>query len=212
MGVDSCDEFVRSFCFQRPITTKQFVGAVAACNQHAVHTTAYIVHKPPFLTDEEAIADTSASIRHALDMGFSAVSIEPIAIQTATLQSLLASAGLYEQPTFWSVMSSVASFAENASRLRLGGQVFTPIPERTLRVCDRCVALAFDEIGWLPSTMFRGLPRTPHGPHCGTPCLRDGQPVNAQSVVHRAKRILAALQTSALADGGLPGRQVTAPK
>ena len=172
MGLDSADEQVRHMCFLRRIPTTLFRNAVLLCKRFGINTVAYIVHMPPFLSEEESVFDTANSIKNALAMHFDKVSIEPTALQTGSLQTLLARVGLYTPPTFWSVVSAIEAAreligGELESTINLGGQVFTPLPESVLTACKHCIHTAQEKNEHLYLRLFRGLNVTEHGSHCG---------------------------------------------
>lgn len=199
MGLDSADQFLRSLCFQRHIKDEAYVYAAALCRARGVHTTAYVVHGPPFLTAEEAVVDTSRSIHGALTvLGFDSVSIEPVALQAGTLQHLLRAKGHYERPTFWSLVSALYHYVrlagvENAasSDLRVGGQVFTPLPIASLRCCSNCLGRSAADLLPLHPKIFRGVPLTSrHSTSCGSPGLTHSAPYDPDRLLRKIESLL----------------------
>jgi radical SAM enzyme (TIGR01210 family) len=199
MGLDSADQFVRSLCFQRHIKDEVYVYATGLCHARGVRTTAYVVHGPPFLTAEEAVADTSCSIHSALTvLGFDAVSIEPVALQAGTLQHLLRTAGHYECPTFWSLVSASHQYVRlcgtadaASSDLRVGGQVFTPLPIATLRSCTKCLRRSAGDLFPLQAKIFRGAPLSSrHSTACGSPGLTRSVPYHPNRLLMRIESLL----------------------
>ncbi len=193
MGVDSTDEFVRAVCFQRHIASRLYIKALQACNSMDVDATAYVVYKPPFLTEEEAVFDTAQSTAVALNWGFSRVSIEPVALQSGTLQQHLFDKGLYVPPTFWGVVSAVVQSCalgdDIATRLLLGGQVFTPLPTSVLRACEFCQSTARPLLA-AASTIFAGLPTKLHDDLCGRGHLVRPTPIDSQLILQRIEEII----------------------
>lgn len=193
IGVDSSDAFTRSLCFQRHISERLYLRAIETCRAAQVETIGYIVHQPPFLTEREAVFDTARSIGALVAWGFDRVSIEPAALQAGTLQSRLHAAGAYAPPSFWAVVSAVNAAACSAptalqGRLLLGGEVFTPLPTRTLRGCASCKQEAGAELGPL-SPLFADVAGGTHGPDCGDGLI-DGQAIDPEALAARVERIL----------------------
>jgi radical SAM enzyme (TIGR01210 family) len=197
IGLDSVNDFIRYFCFQRHIHLDVYSRALRECNKRGINTTAYIVHKPPFLSLEESISDTAESIIGAINLGFSFVSVEPVAIQAGTLQNFLLSHSLYEPATISSVVSSLAYREDSlmktpdiSRRLKLGGQVFTPLPESTIRGCKACLNSISQRFNFIPSDFFDGITTTAHGDWCITTTLIPGGVVDPGKVLHRARVII----------------------
>lgn len=200
IGVDSCNEFIRYFCFLRHIPNYHYVEALSTCYEMGFQTIAYIVHKPPFLSTKESIFDTAESIVNSLRMGFSSISIEPIAIQAGTLQELLFSLNQYKPPTIFTVRSSIAHSLEHvdkkelSKRLILGGQVFTPLPYRTLNACNNCLDKVHKQLPFL-SNFFEAVPRKNHSSGCGLNESLIAMPINPFAVIKSAQDIINAVKT-----------------
>lgn len=197
IGLDSVNDFIRHFCFQRHLHIDVYSRAVRECNKRGILTTAYIVHKPPFLSVEESIYDTAESIIGAINLGFSFVSVEPVAVQAGTLQKFLLSHSLYEPATFSSVVSSLEhnkdylmKIPNICNRLKLGGQVFTPLPESTLKGCRECLNSISQRVNFIPPDFFNGITTTAHGDYCGNRALTRGVPVDPRIVLKRARSII----------------------
>jgi radical SAM enzyme (TIGR01210 family) len=197
MGVDSIDRFVRYFCFQRTTPLSRYETAIQHCRDRGIETVAYVVHKPPFLTVEESVADTALSIQGAFDLGFSFVSIEPVTLQAGTLQSLLRTSNLYDLPNIWSIASVLAAFAsidkaevQNLQRVRLGGQVFTPLPNTVMTCCKDCLALIHSRLSFLPRDFFGELALAAPGDCCKNQQFWLGTRREIESVVGRAGSII----------------------
>ncbi len=200
MGLDSSHDYVRRVCFQRHISDAAYLQAVHHCRNHNVDTTAYLVHKHPFLTLAEAVSDTAQSILDAVGMGFTSISIEPVALQSGTLQNHLAKRNLFEVPSVWSVASAVSLASQRLndkfllSRVYLGGQVFTPLPDSSLRACQDCVSNILHEMPQLPRSFFDGLPMTIHSVHCGASRVIDPLPVDPAIVAERIAALLDSME------------------
>jgi radical SAM enzyme (TIGR01210 family) len=74
---------------------------------------AYVLLKPPFLTEAEAIEDALEAALAATEAGASVVSLNPVNVQAGTLVDHLHHRGEYEPPWLWSVVE-VLGRAEEA--------------------------------------------------------------------------------------------------
>lgn len=204
MGLDSSNDFIRQFCLQRHMSIQQYADAVNTCLRLGVETIAYIVHQPPLLSQWEAIVDTTASIADAFRLGFNYVSVEPTALQAGTLQNLLLEYGFYKAPTLWSVVRVMQEYANNYGtsanfeKIRLGGQVFTPIPQKTLAGCHDCLSQARSQLPMILSHLFSAIPVVAlHGESCGEP-LRELSPetlIDPVAIIERTSQILTFIET-----------------
>jgi archaeosine synthase beta-subunit len=191
IGLDSSDEFIRRTCFQRHMPTREYRRAVSVCLKLEVSTTAYVVYGNPLLSICESIHDTSDSIIDALEWGFTKVSIEPVALQVGTLQQALWKEGRYDPPTFWgivSVLRSVRARMNVEKSIVIGGQVFTPIPQHTIRVCPSCRDAAKQEMPEL-GYLFDTIPTCENHAECGRP--QQGMRLNKPETLDRIERLLA---------------------
>lgn len=98
---------------------------------------AYILVKPPFLTEKEGIEDTIETCKFAFEIGADTVSLEPTTIQDLTLVSFLYDAGAYRTPWAWSVFEVVKQVHE-LGNVRIGGFEFFPTPNEFTFNCSLC--------------------------------------------------------------------------
>jgi hypothetical protein len=193
MGLDSSNDFIRSVCFQRHIPSNSYLKALQACEASGVKSTAYVVHKHPFLSEPEAVFDTASSMAAALEWGFTRVSIEPVALQEGTLQQWLYAKGLFTPPTLWGVVSAVVtssiSPAVAAKRILLGGQVFTPLPTQVLRGCADCRCAAKEHLGEA-HPIFDSVVPSEHSEACGSREIESGSPVEEHLLLCRVTELL----------------------
>ncbi len=198
LGIDSTNEFIRAICFQRHIRLSAYEAALNLCARHNIESVAYIVHKPPFLTDEESVGDTANSLRNAFGMGFARVSIEPTAIQAGTLQSELQRHGLYTPPTVWTLASSLIEFgdalSEFSDRIVFGGQVFTPLPFSSLHGCPKCISAAGALLPNLPKAVFATIPLIQDTACACSPSIIKASPLNQDTLAKRMCKTLDQLE------------------
>lgn len=170
MGLDTANDFVRSLAFQRALPSAAYHQAVHYCRKKSVETTAYLVFGHPFLPPPMALYDTSDSIRRAFSLGFSSVSIEPVALQPGTLQAAFSELHLYQPPSIWDIcdlLSLSRPFIEKkADRLVLGGQMFTPLPYSTVHACCSCRDAAMISVPFMAPSFWAELPIVDFGRCC----------------------------------------------
>ncbi|TFF84049.1 TIGR01210 family radical SAM protein, partial [Candidatus Heimdallarchaeota archaeon] len=107
IGLESSNDYIRLNHINKGFTFKQFREAVSIGQEYDIRIKSYILLKPPFLTEKEAIADAEQSIIDAIKAGSRSISLNPVNIQNGTLVYQLWRAGLYRSPWFWSVRETI---------------------------------------------------------------------------------------------------------
>ena len=127
IGFEGENDVVRNICINKGESISDFRRAVALLRDIGIRSLAYIVLKPPFLSEGEAVEEAIATIRLANEIGFDAISLEPLSIHKYTLVHALHLEGLYQLPWLWSVVK-VAKSAQDIKDFRIGGVGFYPRP------------------------------------------------------------------------------------
>jgi archaeosine synthase beta-subunit len=104
IGLQSVNDTVRNVCVNTTCTKEQFERASRLLWEYGYTARVYLMVKPPFLTEKEAIVDTVASIRYAAKLGYEDVSICPTRIAPYTLAAELDKRNLYTAPSLWTIV------------------------------------------------------------------------------------------------------------
>ena len=136
IGLESVDPVVRKLCVNKPYTLKDFEKAVLRAKNY-VSVLAYVLLKPSFTTESEAVDDAIASTKYAFSKGANVVSIEPLNLSDYNLAGNLARANLYRVPWLWSVIE-VAKATAHLGELRIGGDQFAPTYRHQAQNCEKC--------------------------------------------------------------------------
>mgnify|MGYP003381971091 CR=1 FL=1 len=136
VGLDSSDPVVRRLCINKPGTVRRFEAAVRLVNT-MFHSLAYVLVKPSFLTEVEALEDACQSVRDAFRAGVSAVSIEPIAIGNYSMAAALREVGLYRCTWLWTLVEIVRR-THALGEVRVGGENFAPRYLEGAHNCPAC--------------------------------------------------------------------------
>lgn len=161
MGLDTADDTLRSVLFQRHIRFAAYQSAVDRCRSRGVDTEAYLVLGHPLLDPTYWATDAASSVERAFEAGFAAVSLEPVAMQPATIQWALEKVGHLVSPSIWDIVDTLRACppgVRESGRILLGGQVFTPIPTRTLAACPECLSMARLRAPWVSDAFWKSLP------------------------------------------------------
>ena len=129
MGVEAENDIVRNVCINKQENKDDFVRAVDLLRKYKISALAYIIVKPPFLTEKEAIDEAVKTVYFARDCGFSRISLEPMAIHPYTLVDALSQTDDYKTPWLWSVVEIVKQCSDVSYMLGVGGVGYYPIPD-----------------------------------------------------------------------------------
>jgi radical SAM enzyme (TIGR01210 family) len=104
IGLQSVDDLIRNLCINTTCTKEQFERASHLLWENRYTAKVYLMVKPPFLTEHEAVVETVQSIRYVSDLGFEDVSICPTRIAPYTIAAELARRGTYSPPSLWTIV------------------------------------------------------------------------------------------------------------
>jgi len=127
MGFEAVNDVVRNVCVNKGETIQDYHRAIELLGSRGIRTLAYVLLKPPFVSEGEAIDEAEKTIKAAYDLGFDAVSLEPMSVHQFTLVHALNLEGLYTPPWLWSVIK-VAKDVHTDKEFRIGGVGYYPRP------------------------------------------------------------------------------------
>lgn len=132
LGLESTDPLVLRRYVNKGASPQEYLDAADRLHDLGVRTKGYLLLKPPYLTEAEAVRDVVRSVELA-QAHFDTLSINPVHIQNGTIVEWLYRRRRYRPPWLWSVVDTL----EQGARLREG-----------------CRLVSFPTAG--------GLPRGPH--------------------------------------------------
>ena len=106
IGVESANLRVLRDSVNKGHAFETFPEAAAACQRHGVSVKAYLMCKPPFLKESDALTDSTATIIAAAPHS-QMVSLNPTNVQGNTLVDALYKRGSYRPPWLWTIVQSV---------------------------------------------------------------------------------------------------------
>ena len=104
VGLESSSDFVRSVCINKNFNLESFKESVEVGKRYNVGTRAYVLLKPPFMTERSALLDAQKTVTDAISIGASTISLNPVNVQRNTLVEDLWEKGKYRSPWLWSVV------------------------------------------------------------------------------------------------------------
>lgn len=137
IGFETADDGIRELCVNKGFLRSDFEHAARILGASGAGVFPYLMLKPAFLTEREAVEDACETIRYltefAVEEGFPLrISLEPGVVQGDCLLTRLYEKGLYSVPWLWSVVEVVERTWDVArGRLRIG------VPEEVPKLLDR---------------------------------------------------------------------------
>ena len=149
IGVESSNLLVLRDSVNKGHSFEAFPLAAAACLRHGVSVKAYLMCKPPFLKESDALADSTKTIIDAAPYA-DMVSLNPTNVQSNTLVDALYKRGSYRPPWLWTIVTALLdgrTVAEDAGfKGMLKSDVIASGQDRGAHNCKTCDE---DVVGYL---------------------------------------------------------------
>jgi len=157
LGLESTDPTVLGRYVHKNAPPSEYLAAGDRVRSLGARAKAYLLLKPPYLTESESIDDVVRSVEEAAPH-FDALSVNPVHIQNGTVVEWLYHRGRYRPPWLWSVVEALARGAQRRGATRLvsfptaGGLARGP---HNCGACDARVLHAIEEASL--AQRFEGL-------------------------------------------------------
>ncbi len=149
IGLQSSNDLVRELAVNSTCTRANFEKAVNTLQENNYTPLTFLMIKPPFLTESEAICDTVESISYLDRLGIENPILCPTRIAPNTIGQLLFENGQFKPPWLWSVAEvlKISSRKNPASRPRIVTSELKPegnLDSVCPRNCDQCTPTFID--------------------------------------------------------------------
>lgn len=111
IGLETANDRIRRDCVNKYFSYDAFIAATDAAAQVGAGVKAYLLLKPPFLTEGEATRDMIDSIQACAEHAHT-ISMNPTNVQRYTMVDELYYHGGYRPPWLWSICEILATTAE----------------------------------------------------------------------------------------------------
>ena len=156
-GLESTDPKVLRHSVNKVWGLEEHARAAALCHEMGATVKTYLLVKPPFLTEREAIEDAVRS-GHEADPHSDTISFNPVNVQSRTLVDRLFRRGEYRPPWLWSVVEVLERTRDLRAPVKshptAGGRVRGA---HNCGACDRKVVDAIEEFSLGLRTDFSDL-------------------------------------------------------
>ncbi|WP_456471745.1 archaeosine biosynthesis radical SAM protein RaSEA [Methanocaldococcus sp.] len=119
LGIESFNPKIREV-INKGISNEEIEKAIKLINDYGLTPKAYLLIKPPFITEEEAIKDAIYSGNKAINLG-AMVSFCPLTVHKNTLLEYFYKKGEYEPPFLWSVVEVLKNVKKGLVRCDTSG-------------------------------------------------------------------------------------------
>ena len=107
IGLETSSDDIREKCMDKGFSFGDFMAASHAAHHAGAGVKAYLLQKPPYLTEKEAIGDVLQSVRDAGPHA-DVISLNPCTVQKGTEVERLWRHGAYRPPYLWSVILALS--------------------------------------------------------------------------------------------------------
>jgi archaeosine synthase beta-subunit len=118
LGLESTDPTVLARYVHKNAPPSEYLAAGDRVRELGLRSKAYLLLKPPYLTESESIDDVLRSVAVAAPH-FDAMSVNPVHIQNGTVVEWLYHRGRYRPPWLWSVVEALRQGADRRGTSRL---------------------------------------------------------------------------------------------
>jgi hypothetical protein len=120
MGLETTSDMIREKSIDKGFSCSDFRDAVDNARKGGAGVKAYLLHKPLFLTEKEALLDMEQSIRELAGTA-DIISMNPCTVQKHTELEYYWKRGAYRPPYLWSVLAVLLSAPVHVSCDPVGG-------------------------------------------------------------------------------------------
>jgi radical SAM enzyme (TIGR01210 family) len=120
IGLETSNDAIREKCINKGFTFEEFKGAALQAHKAGAGVKAYLLFKPLFLTEREAVEDMKTSLADTIPYA-EMLSVNPCTVQRNTELEYYWKRGAYRPPYLWSVLTLLASAPVHVTCDPLGG-------------------------------------------------------------------------------------------
>nr|WP_297933268.1 archaeosine biosynthesis radical SAM protein RaSEA [uncultured Blautia sp.] len=143
IGLECVSDTIRIKSINKGFTLKTFERAVSYLGN--IKFRSYVLLKPPFLKEKDAIEEAIRTILYAFEMGAETVSLEACTVQRYTFVEQEYKAGKYSPAWLWSIIE-VIKRTHKYGKVIIGLFKFYPSPQRVPFNCSKCSKTVMESI------------------------------------------------------------------
>lgn len=160
-GIESTNDDIRNKCYHKNLNYSSFVNVYHSISK-LCDVKVYLLIKPPFISERDAIEDVVNSVHDLLNEGITSISYTPIAIQKNTLLEFLLQENFYRPVWLWSLIeinSRLSCIHTQYHQIHLSGLDFYPEPLYLFYNCERCSEAVLSLLKEKPNLTWDDIPQ-----------------------------------------------------
>ena len=152
LGLETSSDRIRLRSINKGFTFADYRKAIDVIKDEGLISKTYLLLKPPFLTEREALLDAVESIK-AVDGLTETISLNPVNIQNRTLVDYLWRRGVYRPPWLWTLLEAL----KTPTKSRLMSSPTAGGSGRGAHNCGKCDAEIMGKIEEFSVSQDRGI-------------------------------------------------------
>ncbi len=137
IGLEAQDDKIRNVYIHKGLSKKTYENAIKIIKQNGAKSLTYVLIKPIYLSEQEAIEEAIKTTEYAFKTGSNEVALESVFVQEGTLMEKLYLEGKFKTPWLWSIIE-VIKRTNHLGNIRLGGFEDEPPPLAIPSNCPKC--------------------------------------------------------------------------
>ncbi|MFX0172491.1 MAG: archaeosine biosynthesis radical SAM protein RaSEA [Candidatus Hodarchaeota archaeon] len=146
IGLESSNNAILRDCWNKGSTFEEYVRSVKTLRSLGVLIKSYILIKPPFLTEVEAINDAMSTAFDAINVGTDVLSFNPCTVQNGTLVHHLQNKNRYQPPWLWSILFIIKAIRQKYPDIDIICEPVAAGKQRGPHNCGKCDKKVLDLI------------------------------------------------------------------
>lgn len=142
VGLQSSNYDIRKYCIGSPFTESHLSTMMRIKKRHNLKLRGYLLFKPPFLSEYEAILDLGNSIKYCIESKYDIISINPCKVAKGTLLEYLYNNNFYTLSHYFSIAKVLSEMAEiNSVRVEMPSSNGCPGDIALPHICKKCSSI-----------------------------------------------------------------------
>jgi len=137
IGLETANDRIRSTCINKGFSFQDYQKAVNILKKQGFLTKTYLLIKPPFLTEKQAIQDAITTVKKIHQLT-ETISFNPMNIQRHTLVEYLWKRNQYRAPWLWSIIDILSQSKKIVQNTRLQCDISGGGKSRGAHNCFHC--------------------------------------------------------------------------
>jgi hypothetical protein len=149
IGLESSNDFITRYCIHKGYGFKEVKERVQLLKKYGVHPGVFLLLKPPFLAEKEAINDAIKSIKDCFRIGVEDIYLMCNRIGGYSITDSLYKMKKYRAPWLWSIIEVLKNFdGEELKKIKISGfrvSIITLDDPHNCKICNEGVMNAIEK-------------------------------------------------------------------